>query len=66
MDEDQTGDLEIIYSCVTGHLIPDAELDRLTEVVSLDAGAQVRICREHGAPISLTKGPAAGGKPAAE
>lgn len=30
---------------------PDA-LDEMTEIVSLDAGAVVRICREHGAPIA--------------
>jgi len=32
-------------------IAPDA-LDERTEIVSLDAGAVVRICREHGAPIA--------------
>ncbi|HZS94256.1 MAG TPA: hypothetical protein VFA78_05625 [Chloroflexota bacterium] len=33
---------------------PDA-LDAKTEIVSLDAGAVVRICREHGAPIAAVE-----------
>jgi hypothetical protein len=34
--------------------VPQDALDRETEVRCLDAGAEVRICREHGAPISLS------------
>lgn len=42
------------YHCVTGHEIPRQDLDSLTEVRSLDEGALVRICREHGSPIAIT------------
>ena len=48
------------YWCVTGHELPAAELEHLTEEVSLDRGALVRICREHGAPIGTSVAPAAG------
>jgi hypothetical protein len=41
------------YRCVTGHPIPAAELSALTEVWTLDEGAEVRVCREHGAPIAV-------------
>lgn len=40
------------YSCVVGHSVLRDALDQETEVRSLDAGAEVRICREHGAPIA--------------
>ncbi len=40
------------FRCLTGHAIDAAELDRATEVVKLDQGAEVRICREHGAPVA--------------
>lgn len=45
------------YQCVVGHEIPDAELDSLTEVRSLDQRAVVRLCREHGAPVAVTVAP---------
>lgn len=37
--------------CVTGHPIDD--LDRQTEVVMMDSGANITVCRKHGAPIRL-------------
>lgn len=49
---------ELSYRCVVGHEIVPGELDRLTVVTSLDGGAEVRICREHGAPIALRSRPA--------
>lgn len=49
------GPTSTTYRCVVGHEIPPADLDRLTDLVMLDAGARVRICREHGAPIAETK-----------
>lgn len=41
------------YRCVTGHEIPPETLLVSTEVVSLDKGAVVRLCREHGTPIAI-------------
>lgn len=49
----------IRYTCTTGHAIPAVDLEGLSEVVSLDAGAQVRICREHGAPVRVSLPPGA-------
>ena len=54
---------ELSYHCVVGHDIVTGELDRLTIVTSLDEGAEVRICREHGAPIAVRSAPL---KPSAE
>jgi hypothetical protein len=45
------------YRCVTGHPIAAGELDEDTTVESLDTGAVVRICREHGAPIAIRIAP---------
>jgi hypothetical protein len=45
---------DLTYRCVVGHEIPSDLLEELTEVASLDAGASVRLCREHGAPIAVT------------
>lgn len=42
------------YRCVVGHEIPSERIEELTEVASLDAGASVRLCREHGAPIAVS------------
>ena len=42
------------YACVVGHEIPTDELQSLTEVWSLDTGAEVRVCREHGAPVAIS------------
>lgn len=42
------------YHCVAGHDIPRARLNELTSVEMLDARAEVRVCVEHGAPISET------------
>ena len=42
------------YTCTTGHAIPAADLGRLTELQSLDKGAEVRVCSEHGAPIVVS------------
>ncbi len=45
------------YHCVVGHEIPSSELDAASEVWTLDEGARVRICIEHGAPIAMTQAP---------
>jgi hypothetical protein len=42
-----------MYRCASGHAISEEELDSQTEIRSLDQGAVVRICRAHGAPISV-------------
>jgi hypothetical protein len=36
---------------VTGHRIVDLQGE--TEVVMVDAGTEVRLCREHGAPVRV-------------
>lgn len=43
-----------IYTCPTGHDIEADAVTGLTEVCTLDAGAVVRLCREHGVPVALT------------
>jgi hypothetical protein len=43
----------IRYRCLAGHDITANELDQSTELQILDAGARVRLCREHGAPIAV-------------
>lgn len=43
------------YACVAGHPISPDHLDLDTEIVLMDAGATVRICREHGCPIAITR-----------
>jgi hypothetical protein len=48
---------EIAYRCVVGHEIATRDLDRETIVTSLDGGALIRICREHGAPTALRSRP---------
>lgn len=45
---------EPTYFCLAGHPVSADALDTLTEVQSLDDGAQVRVCREHGAPIGTS------------
>jgi hypothetical protein len=45
------------YRCVTGHEIPVDDVVETTEVVTLDGGAVVRQCREHGAPIAIRVAP---------
>lgn len=52
-------DRTVRYRCVTGHDVPAASLDDLAEVQSLDEGARVLLCREHGAPITFTIEPEA-------
>lgn len=42
------------YRCLTGHEIDAVALEEETEVVTLDDGAKLRLCREHGAPIAIT------------
>jgi hypothetical protein len=37
--------------CVTGHPITD--LSGQTELTVVDAGANLRLCREHGAPVRV-------------
>jgi hypothetical protein len=53
-------DETITYRCLAGHDIPVVQLDESTELVTLDGGAVVRICREHGAPVSVTTVPVSG------
>ena len=50
----------VTYRCLAGHEIPVAQLDEVTVLVTLDGGAVVRICRQHGAPVSVTTAPASG------
>ncbi|MDQ2742022.1 MAG: hypothetical protein M3Z66_06950 [Chloroflexota bacterium] len=45
------------YSCTVGHLVLSKDLEQQTERVRLDTGAEVLICREHGAPIAVTLPP---------
>jgi hypothetical protein len=42
------------YWCVVGHEISRERLDVETEIRTLDQGAEVRVCVEHGAPIAVT------------
>jgi len=42
------------YMCSTGHSFAIDEFELLTEERTLDGGARVRICRAHGAPISMS------------
>ncbi|HEX8917985.1 MAG TPA: hypothetical protein VF898_05755 [Chloroflexota bacterium] len=44
---------KVLYQCVVGHEIRADELDQATELTILDNGASIRICRRHGAPISV-------------
>lgn len=46
----------VSYRCLTGHDI--ADFLRETEEVRLDGGARMRVCREHQAPLMMTKRPA--------
>ncbi|GAC1473237.1 MAG: hypothetical protein PVSMB7_26950 [Chloroflexota bacterium] len=52
MIAEKTGELS--YTCATGHIIARDDLERRTEVQSLDRGALVRVCREHGAPVAIS------------
>jgi len=45
------------YSCTVGHVVPAGDLEQETERIRLDTGAEVLICREHGAPIAVTLPP---------
>jgi len=45
------------YCCTVGHVVPAEDLEQQTELIRLDTGAEVLICREHGAPISVTVPP---------
>jgi hypothetical protein len=53
-------DETITYRCLAGHDIPVEQLDEATEFLTLDRGAVVRICRQHGAPVSITTAPVSG------
>jgi len=46
--------MDVTYRCVVGHEIPFERIEELTQIASLDEGASVRLCREHGAPIAVT------------
>jgi hypothetical protein len=52
-----TEERETTYHCVVGHEIPAAELEARTHLWSLDGGAEVRVCAEHGTPIAITQRP---------
>jgi hypothetical protein len=45
---------ETKYWCLTGHVITERQLDQSTELLTLDDGAVVRVCTEHGAPLSVS------------
>ena len=47
------------YECVVGHEIPQQDLETRTAVRSLDEGAKVQVCLEHGAPIAIRVAPEA-------
>lgn len=49
--------LRTTYTCVVGHEISSGEIEHMTHVESLDGGARVRLCNEHGAPIAETVEP---------
>ncbi|HZT95723.1 MAG TPA: hypothetical protein VFB34_02685 [Chloroflexota bacterium] len=40
-------------TCVTGHEITDAASE--TEVSTLDAGAEIRLCRMHGTVVAIER-----------
>lgn len=42
-----------LFQCSVGHEIDPDRLEAETDVVRMDRGAQVRICKEHGAPIAV-------------
>lgn len=44
---------QIHHRCTVGHRIAPDQLLTQTELVSLDGGAEVRICSLHGAPITF-------------
>jgi hypothetical protein len=54
MDAHEDEPRSVTYQCVVGHPIPEAQLEVATEIRELDDGAEIRVCREHGAPISMT------------
>ncbi len=45
------------YFCTVGHVVPAGDLEQETERIRLDTGAEVLICRKHGAPIAVTVPP---------
>jgi len=45
------------YCCTVGHVVLLEDVEHQTERVHLDTGAEVLICREHGAPIAMTLPP---------
>ena len=51
---------DITYHCVVGHRIEGERLEVETAIWTLDRGAEVRVCREHGAPVAITVEPAEG------
>jgi hypothetical protein len=55
----ETSERRTTYQCVVGHEIAAEDLDARTEILTLDHGARVRVCLEHGAPIAITERPAA-------
>lgn len=51
------GERDKRFRCVTGHEIDESDLEACTELEVLDGGAEVRLCREHGAPIAVQIAP---------
>jgi hypothetical protein len=43
------------FRCLTGHEIHPDTLGELTERWTLDGGAVVQVCREHGTPIAVER-----------
>jgi hypothetical protein len=41
------------FHCLAGHDIPEHSLQTLTVTETLDRGATVQLCREHGTPIAV-------------
>jgi hypothetical protein len=44
------------YRCLAGHDIEEEQLEQSTELRTLDGGAVVRLCKEHGTPLSVSVG----------
>lgn len=51
--------IRVTNRCVAGHAFSGPELDVASEVTTLDGGFEVRVCKEHGAPVSVSSTPAA-------
>jgi hypothetical protein len=52
MDDERS---RLFYRCLAGHEIDADRLEEGSEIVEMDAGARVRICREHGCPVAISR-----------